>query len=855
MEARLARVPTAVELQVERSHLLADLERTPEAAQAYRAALKSGTPRYPLTTRAYSILPYTGNALPITALLLVPPAWGNAPFRRHLDSQTFLTLQIITDFHDPELALPPHQVVINCISDADWCESSLQAASALLATTKAPVVNAPAEVSGTARESNARRLASIPGLRTPKIATLSRKVLAGNEAVKTLEEQGFSFPLLLRSPGFHTGLHFVRVENAQELSAALTDLPGDSLSVIEYLDARAADGNIRKYRVMVIDGIFYPAHVAISQDWKVHYFSAAMAEFPEHRAEDQDFLENMARILGGRAMETLQRLHEVMKLDYWGIDFSLGVDGEILLFEANATMNIQLPEQDEMWAYRRDAVQQITGAVRGMFIKRALSWRDPATPAALQILQEVALRQIGADDPGQIALNIARARRLVEMERFDEAKDIYLGILIQDPMHLVALNNLAALFNMMGYHQSALKVYREVVKLEPENPKGRLNFAHTLREAGELTEARGHYEAVLRLVPDQPEAHRGLSYVLMYQRETEAAWAHQKKWAATRAKTIAPSRSEKNVILTFASPCGGNSPILRLLDKKMFQFSGIIPDFYDRSVPLPPHQLVINAVGDADNCGTSLDATEQILGQATQPVLNAPARIRLTGRAENACLLGTLEDVVTAKIVPLSREILTGPDAIPILESHGFTFPVLFRTPGFHEGSYFQRVENPDTLAATIERLPGKELLAIQYLDARDGDGKIRKYRVMMIDGKLHPLHKAVSQGWMIHYYSAEMAHSPEHRIEDAAFLEDMPSVLGPRAMRALGRINDALGLEYAGADFSLGPNGEVLLFEANATMAVPDPDRGAQWDYRRSPVQKIQTAVQDMIRSRAGIS
>ena len=30
-----------------------------------------------------------------------------------------------------------------------------------------------------------------------------------------------------------------------------------------------------KYRVMFIDGVCHPLHLAISRDWKVHYFTAA----------------------------------------------------------------------------------------------------------------------------------------------------------------------------------------------------------------------------------------------------------------------------------------------------------------------------------------------------------------------------------------------------------------------------------------------------------------------------------------------------------------------------------------------------------------------------------------------------
>jgi len=40
--------------------------------------------------------------------------------------------------------------------------------------------------------------------------------------------------------------------------------------------------------------------------------------------------------------------------------------GDLLLFEANATMVVNPPEPDERWAYRRPAVERIFAAVRRM---------------------------------------------------------------------------------------------------------------------------------------------------------------------------------------------------------------------------------------------------------------------------------------------------------------------------------------------------------------------------------------------------------------------------------------------------------------------------------------------------------
>jgi hypothetical protein len=191
---------------------------------------------------------------------------------------------------------------------------------------------------------------------------------------------------------------------------------------------------------------------------------------------------------------------------------------------------------------------------------------------------------------------------------------------------------------------------------------------------------------------------------------------------------------------------------------------------------------------------------------------------------------------------------LSESDAEATLTRHGFAFPLLLRAPGFHTGQHFLRVESCEMLPAALAELPGEKLIVVQYLDARGRDGKSRKYRVMMIDGQLYPVHLAISRHWKIHFFNAEMADNEEHRAEDAAFLEDMPGLLGPVAMKALGHIQAMLGLDYAGIDFGLNAQGELLVFEANAAMAVNPPDPGERWNYRRAAYSRIHAAVQKML-------
>jgi hypothetical protein len=162
-------------------------------------------------------------------------------------------------------------------------------------------------------------------------------------------------------------------------------------------------------------------------------------------------------------------------------------------------------------------------------------------------------------------------------------------------------------------------------------------------------------------------------------------------------------------------------------------------------------------------------------------------------------------------------------------------------------------VDNLQELITAAAQFPGDEVCLIDQLDARDGDGFFRKLRVMIIDRKIYPLHLAISRRWKIHYFKADMADSPDNRRHDAAFLDDMPGFIGPRGMAALERINAALDLDYGGIDFAVNADGDILLFEANATMVMVPLSNDPKWDYRQPAFDAVFAAVRTMLVDRAG--
>ncbi|MGB6689421.1 MAG: pyridoxal-dependent decarboxylase [Terracidiphilus sp.] len=464
----------------------------------------------------------------------------------------------------------------------------------------------------------------------------------------------------------------------------------------------------------------------------------------------------------------------------------------------------------------------------------------------------------------EIELRYARAMLLCQLGRSLEARTEHLKVVSLDPTHQRNLNALGLLLAVTGHRKAALISLAQAVKHHPGSANSRVNFGGVLleeRDAASATAAREHFEAALRIDPNMPQAHAGMYYALTRLGETEAARHHQRLGFDRKNFFTNVYRGDAPPVpvLLLVSSAGGNTPIEKLVDDTVFQTYVVVADFYDLSNPLPAHNLVINGIGDVDVSREALVAAESLIAHTSAPVLNPPMAVMATSRCENALRLREIPGVVApaTRIFPYAE--LAAPDGHNTLLRHGFTFPLLLRAPGFHMGEFFVKVDSPEDLVDALAQLPGAgrsetQLLAIEYLDARGEDAYCRKYRVMMIDGQLYPLHLAISPHWKIHYFSSDMADQPGHRAEEETFLADMPGVLGSKAMESLRMLQTALGLDYGGIDFGVGPNGDILLFEANATMVVQHPDKDEVWDYRRSAVNRIHHAVHTMFIRRAGV-
>lgn len=479
-------------------------------------------------------------------------------------------------------------------------------------------------------------------------------------------------------------------------------------------------------------------------------------------------------------------------------------------------------------------------------------------PASLAIrvqctgtVTEAALAQLEAAlaaHPEDVDLRFARAVMLEELSSLALARGAYKGVLARDPQHFGALMNLGSMLYVAGRIPEARILYQHATKYHPGEPNASVNLATVLSETDPAA-SRATYEYALSIDPAHPTANYGLALLLEAQGELEAARTYRERAFEKPILHVAPyhGTGEPVRVLTLLGASGGNVVTTLILDDRYIQSTSLVADTYRDGMELPPHDVLFNAIGDAERSDDALEVAERIVAASHAPVINHPSAVRASLRNN----VGRLNEVPNV-IAPLTQLIPRAQITVDGLLARGYTFPVLLRAPGYHMGEHFSMARTPDDLAARVAEIPSSSVLVIQYLDARTG-GVASKYRAFFIDGEIYPAHLARSASeWKIHYFSSDMNVDDRHWAEERAFLTDMAAFAGPAVMTALRGIAKVIGLDHGGIDFAIDANGKVLVFEANATMVIARPPNDERAAYRRPPIARILDATERLFRTRA---
>jgi len=466
-----------------------------------------------------------------------------------------------------------------------------------------------------------------------------------------------------------------------------------------------------------------------------------------------------------------------------------------------------------------------------------------------------------------------QASFLMSQGDLQAARDKFMQVLSTNPAHLGTLINFAVLLVETGYNSAAKTAYQQALTLHPNNLLAHVNLANLYFQERRFKEAHEHYDKVLRLyqslgaqeqvdenaIGHCAHAHQGLALIYFEEGLQEKADFHLAQGfilEPRRAHSIPGNRAAKSLLVLIGGR-GGDIPWPTIVDPKLFAVDTLAVEFWDdlsqNIKSLPKYDLILNAIGDADSSSVSLRAAEKFLKSYQHvKLLNPPTAVLLTGRISNAQRFKSLPFVKTANSVIAQRQDLQDVRSVERFLDSKISFPVVIRSLGFQTGKHFELASTPRELVSIARTLPGEQLLVMEFLGTQDDEGYFRKYRVMFIDGEIYPLHLALSKHWKVHYFSAEMKDSAENRLKEQYFLENMRLSLGEKPMTALKAIKDTLGLDYAGLDFGLSPQGTVWVYEANATMIMAMPPSDGIWDYRRNPIQIAKDAAKHMLYKKA---
>jgi tetratricopeptide (TPR) repeat protein len=416
--------------------------------------------------------------------------------------------------------------------------------------------------------------------------------------------------------------------------------------------------------------------------------------------------------------------------------------------------------------------------------------------------------------------------------RLADAEGVYRLILAIQPQNPIALNNLG----LLAPPPEAANFFRRAIAALPATGDSAALAATHVR-AGQHAAAAECYRQTLAAAPDPAFTALDTANILEAEGRLAEAKPYRDQVPRPLQLLIQTAPTPRRTVLIAGAVGKGNIPLDALLPAptttRILWFTEFATD--EQAAALPPYDVAINAIGDADVIDPSFDRLTAL--HAQRPLLNPPEAVRRTRRDRIPALLAGIPDIV----VPAIYRLPPDQSQMPL------TPPFLVRPIVAHGGEDMIRVDTASQ-AASLKRSRADAQYATAFHDFRSPDGYYRKYRIIYVDRVPYAYHLAISRHWLVHYFSADMLTEPWKRDEERAYLENPAQTLGPKAMAAITAFGQRLNLDYAGIDFSILPDGSVLVFEANATMLVHLRDSAEDFPYKHAAVPKIFAAFDAML-------
>jgi glutathione synthase/RimK-type ligase-like ATP-grasp enzyme len=313
--------------------------------------------------------------LRVLALAAATDIGGNTPLEFLLEGSEIelITLYVVPGMPLPQ-PLPAHDIAMVIAPVSESVSDTLSEITQLVKTWPKPVLNLPQNIFQLDRDRLHVLLKSAPGISIPTTARLSRKNLLEIAHNGELLRDGITdggFPLIVRPIDGHAGLGLAKLELASDIDTYLSQRQESDFFISPYVDYSGADGLFRKYRIVFVDGRPHACHMAISDQWKIWYYNADMAQCAARRAEEARFMANFEGEFAKRHGVALAETARRIDLEYFGIDCAETKDGKLLIFEADNAMIVHNMDPVDVFPYKAPQMRKIFNSFTAMLYRHA----------------------------------------------------------------------------------------------------------------------------------------------------------------------------------------------------------------------------------------------------------------------------------------------------------------------------------------------------------------------------------------------------------------------------------------------------------------------------------------------------
>ncbi len=240
---------------------------------------------------------------------------------------------------------PRPDLIINNVVNGEGIQAdgSMKKLAEFIEAFDVPVINHPLHVMQATRELTAKIVSEVPGVIVPAIKRFSKCEKSDTELVDDIETN-FKYPVIVRTIFKQHGEGMVKVDNHEELLESWNGIP-DEFYVSQFVDSRHESGFYRKIRAGIVGDEIVVVRIDYDRYWKIH--GRVKPERVKFYRENPHLLDKERRIcadpdkeLGSGVIRALHEIGRRIPLDIFGIDFDVNIEGEIVFFEANATMNL-----------------------------------------------------------------------------------------------------------------------------------------------------------------------------------------------------------------------------------------------------------------------------------------------------------------------------------------------------------------------------------------------------------------------------------------------------------------------------------------------------------------------------------